>query len=395
MEFAWTAEQHHSCEQARLFALRELGAGSSEPASQSQFLEAWRKCSQFGLQALNIPAAFGGLGLDVRSAVHVLEGLGAGCRDNGLLMALGAQLWSVAVPLLQFGSEEQKRLWLPALAQGKSIGAFALTEPESGSDVFHLRTRAVAEAGGFRIEGTKCFVTNAPVADLFLVIAATDSNAGYFGLTALLLRRELVGLEVGPPLRKMGLESSPMSEIRFEGLWVPRESVLGEVGGGGAVVMNTLEWERGCLLAPALGTMERLLQETTQFLKLRKQFGRPVIEFEAVGERLAELRLRLEVSRLLAYQFAWMKDEGLPAALHASMTKLYVSESLRRASELAVHLHGAAGYMRELEFERTWRDAMASSLYSGTTEMQHNLIAESLLRPTPHRPAARSGEAGR
>jgi len=391
VDFAWTPEQHHAHDQARLFALREFGAKRPEP--RGGFLDAWHTCAQFGLQALNIPAAYGGLGLDARSAVHVLEGFGAGCRDNGLLMSLGAQLWSVAMPLIQFGSEEQKRLWLPALAQGKSIGAFALTEPESGSDVFHLRTRALADAAGFRLEGAKCFVTNAPVADLFLVFAATDANAGYFGLTAFLLRRDLAGLELGPPLQKMGLESSPMSELRFDALWTPRESVLGEVGGGGAVLMNTLEWERGCLLAPALGTMDRLLQETTQFLRLRKQFGRPVIEFEAVGQHLAELRLRLELSRLLAYQFAWMKDQNLSAALQASMTKLYLSESLRRASELAVHLHGAAGYLRDLDYECTWRDAMASSLYSGTTEMQHNLIAEGLLRHPAPPPPPRVEEA--
>lgn len=380
MEFGWNAEQEQGYEGAYRFG-RELGAPPPH-GDAAAWGQRWRRCAGFGLQALNVPGAYGGLGLDVRSAVKVLEGLGLGCSDNGLLMALGAQIWSVAAPLTTFGTEAQKRLWLTAFAEGTAIGAFALTEPGSGSDVFHLRTRAEAEACGFRIEGEKIFVTNAPVADVFLVFASTSPQAGYFGLTAFLVRRETSGLEVGPELRKMGLESSPMAAVRLAGVWVPVEAVLGEVGGGGAVMMHTLEWERGCLLAPALGTMDRLLQATTGYVRTRKQFGRPVVDFEAVGALLAEMRLRLELSRLLMYEFAWMKDQGMAAGLQASMTKLYVSESLRRSAEIAVHLHGANGYMRDLEFERDWRDAMASSLYSGTTEMQHNLIAESLLRST-------------
>ncbi|MGH9518371.1 MAG: acyl-CoA dehydrogenase family protein [Terriglobales bacterium] len=378
MEFAWTDEQQQGYAEARLFAQRQLNRVPPEDATR--WRERWRRCAEFGLTGINIPIGFGGLGSDTRSALHVLEGLGQGCRDNGLLMSLGAQLWSVVAPLVSFGSEEQKQTWLPPLAAGEMVAAFALTEPESGSDVFHLRTRAVSEAGGFRLSGTKIFVTNAPLADLFLLLAASDSQAGYFGLTAFVLRRSAAGLEIGPPLRKMGLESSPMAEVRLHEVWVPQQAVLGEVGGGGAVVQHTLEWERGCLLAPALGTMARLLELTTAHCRARKQFGRPVAEFEAVGARLAQMRLRLEVSRLLIYRFAWLKDCGQAAGLEASLAKLYVSESLRYAAESAVHLHGAAGYMRELEFEGDWRDAMASSLYSGTTEIQHNLIADSLLR---------------
>lgn len=393
MEFSWNEEQQRSFAQARKFAEQELqdapGAGSAS-SEEGPWRARWRACAGFGIQGLNIPAAYGGLGLDTRTAVRVLEGLGQGCNDNGLLMALGAQLWSVNPPLVEFGTAEQKGTWLPPLAQGAVVGAFALTEPESGSDVFHLRTRAYPERGGYRLEGCKTFITNAPLADVFLLFAATDPHAGYFGLTSFLVRRVVEGVEVGPALAKMGLESSPMAEVRLNGVWVGPEAVLGEVGGGGAVLLHTLEWERGCLLAPALGTMERLLQATVGYARARKQFGRPIIEFEAVGRQLAEMRLRVEVARLLAYQFAWLKDQQQPAGVQASMVKLYLSESLRRCSELAVHLHGASGYLRDLEFERTWRDAMASSLYSGTTEMQHNLIAESLLRP-----AVRSEEAGR
>ena len=388
MEFGWSGEQEQGYESARRFG-RELGPPPA-PGDAAAWRQRWSRCAGFGLQALQVPAAYGGLGMDVRSAVRVLEGLGHGCSDSGLLMALGAQIWSVGAPLAAFGSEPQRRRWLPALAAGTAIGAFALTEPGSGSDVFHLRTRAIADGAGFRLEGEKIFITNAPVADLFLVLAATAPEAGYFGLTAFVLPRDCPGLEVGPELSKMGLESSPMAALRLSGVWVPPAAVLGEVGGGGAVLMHTLEWERGCLLAPALGTIDRLLQASTTYTRARKQFGRPVVEFEAVAALLAEVRLRLELSRLLLYEFAWRKDQGLAAGLHASMVKLYLSESLRRAAEVALHLHGASGYLRELEFERIWRDAMASSLYSGTTEMQLNLIADSLLRA----PARKEEAAG-
>ncbi|MGH9467883.1 MAG: acyl-CoA dehydrogenase family protein [Terriglobales bacterium] len=390
MDFSWSEEQQQAYAQARAFAERELRYTPSG-ADAAVWRERWDKCARFGLQGLNIPARYGGLASDTLSALHVLEGIGRGCDDNGLLMGLGAQLWSVNPPLLAFGSEEQKQQWLPLLARGSAVGAFALTEPESGSDVFHLHTHARAESGGFRLSGVKTFITNAPRADLFLLFASSAAGGGYFGLTAFLLPRTLEGLEIGPPMQKMGLETSPMSEVRLDEVWVPAQAVLGETGGGGAVLRYTLEWERGCLLAPALGTIERLLESTAVYTRERKQFGRPVFEFEAVARQLAEMRLRLELARLLVYEFAWHKDQHLPAAVQASMVKLYLSESLRRASELAVHLHGASGYMRELEFERNWRDAMASSIYSGTTEMQHNLIAESLLRA----PVARGGEAGR
>jgi alkylation response protein AidB-like acyl-CoA dehydrogenase len=218
---------------------------------------------------------------------------------------------------------------------------------------------------------------------VFIVIASTDARAGYFGLTAFLIAAGQPGLSVSPAAEKMGLDSSPMAEITLDGVFAAQGAVLGSVGGGAAVVQHTLEWELGSLLAPALGTIARLLERTTAHCRARRQFGRPIADFEAVGAQLAELRLRLHLARLAVYEFAWRKDQGLSATLEAAMVKLYVSESLRRAAEVALHLHGAAGYMRALEYEREWRDAMASSLYSGTTEIQLNLIAESLLHAAP------------
>lgn len=388
MDFSWTEEQQSGFQQARTFARQELNQDLRQREQRGELdRNLWLRCAHFGLHGLVVPELWGGLGLDVRSAVRILEGLGEGCQDNGLLISLSAQLWSVVIPLLQFGRPEQKQAYLSAFARGECIGAFALTEPQGGSDAFRLLTRADRQGSGFRLNGSKVFVTNAPVADVFLVFAATEPGGGFFGITAFLLPRTLPGLSVGSPSHKMGLETSPMAEIHLDDVEVTQDLVLGEVGGGGAVVRYTLEWERGLLMSPALGTMQRLLQATVQYTRERRQFGRPIMEFEAVAHQLAEMRLRLELSRLQVYHFAWLKDQQRPASAEASMTKLYLSESLCRVTELALHLHGGYGYMRDYEFERDWRDAMASTIYSGTTEMQKNLIAESL-----HRPAVRAVE---
>jgi alkylation response protein AidB-like acyl-CoA dehydrogenase len=396
MDFAWTEEQERARSEAQHFAESELNEALRERDHQHRFhRDLWQKCADFGLLALPIPEAYGGLGLDARTAVYSLEGLGAGCLDNGLLMSLGAQLWSVELPLLEFGSGSQKERWLRALLSGQAIGAFALTEPDVGSDAFKLRTVAEKTGDGFVLHGAKTFVTNAPVADIFIVFAATEPAGGFFGLTAFLIGRDAPGLIIGRPLEKMGLCTSPTAELSLESVEVGPDATLGEVGGGAAVLRYTLEWERGCLLAPAVGTMARLLNLTTQYTRQRKQFGRPIIEFEAVGHQLAEMRLRLELSRLLLYRFAWLKDCRRGAATEASMCKLYISESLRFVSSTALHLHGAYGYSREYEFERDVRDATASGIYSGTTEMQRNLIAESLLLQKPREPLIHAAPASK
>ena len=381
MDFTWSEEQQTAFEQARAFAHRDLNDNSGDdtvaPAWRPHL---WERCARFGLLGLGVPARWGGVEWDVRSAIRILEGIGEGCRDNGLLLAVGAQLWSVTRPLLAFGSDAQKDAWLPRLCGGEAVAAFALTEAHGGSDALHLRTVAEPCGSGFRLQGGKAFITNAPCADLFLLLARRRGAEGWFALTAFLVPRATPGLSIGPPLHKMGLATSPMADLFLDAVEVGPEAVLGEVGGGASVLQHTLEWERGCLLAPALGTMTRLLQSSIDFTRQRQQFGRPIIEFEAVAHQVAEMSVRRDLSRLQAYHFAWLKDHGRSSPAAASQVKLVLSENLRWVAERAMHLHGALGYTRAFEFERCWRDAMASSLYSGTTEIQKNLIAEGLYR---------------
>ncbi len=380
MHAGWSEEQQRLFEQARQFAAQELEPGRLLREQQPLGLrDGWRRCARFGLFAMTVPEQWGGLGQSALANVAVMEGLGEGCSDNGLLLSLGAQLWSVLPPLLHFGTPAQLERYLPGMISGEIISAFALTEPGSGSDTSRLQCHAEAIGQNYLISGQKTFISNAPVADLFLVFATTAAGAGPFAISAFLVERNNLGIRIGPLMEKMGLHSSPMSEMWLEEVEVPATQMLGSPGSGGMVMRYALEWERGLLLAPAVGTMQRLLQQTLLYCRERKQFGRPILQFEAVAHQLAEMSLRLEVSRLLLENFARLKDAGRSAVTQAAMTKLYVSESLNFVSATALHLHGANGYTTAYPLEREWRDARAASIYSGSTEMQRNLIAEALL----------------
>ena len=337
--------------------------------------ELWRRCAEFGVLGLAIPVRYGGSEQTVPAAVHVLEGLGWGCRDNGLLFALMAQLWSVELPVLLFGSDEQRERYLPGLVEGRLIGAHAVTEPEAGSDVFSLRTTARPDGDDFVLEGTKAFVTSAPVADVFLVVATTDPARGSAGLTAFLVDRDTYGLEVTEPYEKMGLRTSAMGEVVLTGCRVPASQMLGRVGGGPAVFGSAMEWERSYILAPALGTMRRQLEECVRYARSRRQFGEPIGKREPVAGKLVDMQLRLETSQQLMYRTAWKKQDGRRLTYEPSQVKLHVSESWVQTSMDAIQIHGGSGYMVELGVERDLRDAIASRIYSGTSEIQRLIIA--------------------
>jgi alkylation response protein AidB-like acyl-CoA dehydrogenase len=335
----------------------------------------WRRSATFGVLGLPIPARYGGSEQSVSTVVHALEGLGHGCRDNGLLFALMAQLWSVELPILQFGTDTQRERYLPGLVEGDLIGAHAVTEPEAGSDVFSLRTTARSEGDGYVLDGTKAFVTSAPVADLFLVVASTEPAQGSAGLTAFLLDRGTPGLEVAEPYEKMGLRTSAMGEVVLSGCRAAASQILGSVGAGAAVFSTAMEWERSYILAPALGTMRRQLEECTRYARSRRQFGVPIGKHDAVAGKLVDMQLRLETSQLLMYRTARRKDAGRRLTHEPSQVKLHVSESWVQTSLDALQLHGGSGYMVELGAERDLRDAIASRIYSGTSEIQRLIIA--------------------
>jgi alkylation response protein AidB-like acyl-CoA dehydrogenase len=287
-------------------------------------------------------------------------------------------MWACETPIIHFGTEEQKQRYLPGLSDGSLLAAHGMTEPGSGSDAFGLST--VAERGdrGYVLTGTKTFVTNAPEADLYVVFATIDRSLGFAGITGFLIEKGARGLSVGQPLSKMGLRTSPMSEVILEGCEVGEDAVLGEPGGGMAVFNSSMVWERSCILASAVGAMERQLDQSIGYAQERKQFGKSIGSFQAVANPLVDMKIRLETARLLLYRLAWLLDSGRPATLDSALVKLYLSDSYLRSSLDALQVHGGYGYMTEYELEREVRDAIGSRLYSGTSEIQYNIAARSL-----------------
>jgi hypothetical protein len=377
MEFSFSEEQKLLRDSIVRFSREVLSPGAGERDRKQEFpRELWRKCGEIGIQGLPVPPQYGGSGVDPLTCAIALEALGYGCRDGGLVFSLCAHLLSCVVPLWQHGNEEQKRRYLPGLCNGELVGVHAITEPGSGSDVFSLRTRAEPDGDGFRINGTKTFISNGPVADLVIVFALTDPDKGYHGgVTAFLVETTAPGFAVSQRFEKMGLRTSPIGELVFEDVAVAAGGVLGGVGGGSAVFTHAMDWERVCLFAAHLGTMERLLQRAIAHARTRSQFGQRIGKFQAVAHRIVDMKVHLEAARLLVYRAASRLERTRTVSMDAAIAKLFVSESLLRAALDTVQIHGGYGYMTEYEIERALRDAVGSTLYSGTSEMQRNIIA--------------------
>lgn len=340
--------------------------------------ELWNKCAAMGIQGMPIPEEYGGAGLDQLTAVLAFEALGYSCHDGGLCFALNAQMWSVQMPILRFGTTAQKQRYLPKLCAGEWIGAHGMSEPGSGSDAFGLRTRADAAPGGYRLTGTKTFVSSAPEADVFLVFATIARDKGVLGITAFLVDRDNPGLRVGKPIEKMGLKTAPMADVILEDCFVPTTSRLGREGRAASIFNDSLEWERGCLLASDVGAMQRQLETCVRYARERKQFGHSISDFQSVSNRLADMKVRLEAARLMIYFAAWTKQQGGPAAAASSAAKLFASEALVQSCLDAVQVHGGYGYATEYGMERQLRDAVGSRIYSGTSDIQRAIIARSL-----------------
>jgi alkylation response protein AidB-like acyl-CoA dehydrogenase len=287
-------------------------------------------------------------------------------------------MWSCEIPIVRFGTEEQKARYLPGLCDGSMIGVQCMTEPDTGSDAFNLTTTAVKEGSRYVLNGAKTFITNAPLADIFVVFASTDPSKGFAGLSAFLVDREALGVSVGAPFHKMGLRTSPMSEVIFSDCEVTTDRLLGPEGAGAAVFNHSMDWERSCILASAVGSMQRQLEGCISYARERRQYGQPIGKFQAVAHRIVDMKLRLETSRLLLYRLGWLKRDGKSAPLDSALVKLHLSESFLESSLDALHIHGGYGYLTESELEREVRDAVAGRIYSGTSEIQRNLVAAHL-----------------
>jgi len=383
MQFSWSQSQIELRDAVRRFAAGALNEDVAERCRAGTFRrDLWQACADFGILGMPVSDAHGGSGQDLPTTVLAMEALGYGCRDQGLLFSIHAHLWAVVMPVLAYCEPRVRDELVPRLIDGTLVGAHAMSEPDSGSHSYALRTRAVRDGDDYVLNGTKTFVSNGPVADIFVVFATVNPARGMWGVTAFLVDRDSAGLRTSAPFAKMGLTTSPMSEVVLDECRVPAIRRLGREGQGHAVFNHSMGWERSCILASQLGAMEYQFDTTLQYAKQREQFGRPIGDFQLIASRLVDMRIRLETSRLLLYRTAWKHANGEDITSDAAMVKLYLSESAVKSALDAVQIHGGYGYMTEFGVERDLRDAVGGTLYSGTSEIQRLIIARAMgLRP--------------
>jgi len=379
MDFSWTDEQLAYKKAVIEFAQKELNEGMIERDREGRFSRAlWKKCADFGIQGLATPEAYGGSDSDILTAMLTMEGLGYGCHDNGLIFAINAQMWSVMMPILSFGTEEQKHKYLPGLCNGDLIGAHGMTEPNTGSDAYSLRTHAVRKGDGYVLNGSKMFVTNAPIADMAVVFATVDPSKGMWGITAFVVDIGTPGFTISRDIDKMGLRTSPMGELVLQDCYLPASNRLGSEGVGARIFNHSMEWERGCILASNLGVMERQLERSIDYARERVQYNQPIGKYQSVANRIVDMKIRLETARLILYKVGWLKKTGKPAMMEAAIAKLYLSECFVQSGMDAIRTLGGYGYMTEFEVERDLRDAIGGTIYSGTSDIQRNIISRLL-----------------
>lgn len=378
MNFKPNDEQRELCDAIRKFG-STLNEGLIERDATGEFnRDTWRRCAQFGIQGLPIPKEYGGTGQNLTTTMLAMETLGYSCRDSGLLFSLNAQMWSFEMPILRFGTDEQKMRYIPNVCCGEIIGAHAVTEPDFGSDAMSMTSRYRRDNDHYILNGSKTFVTNGPVADVVLAFATVDPALRVAGVSAFLVDKNTPGMTLTKPIKKMGLRTSPMGEVIFDDCKIPVTSRLGGEGSGFAIFNSAMEWERACIFASHLGSMQRILEKTIDYAKSRRQFGKPISNYSAVSDKIVDMKIGIEAGRMLLYKVGAIKDEGGTAVLEAAMAKLFISEAHVRQALDAIQVHGGYGYTTEYEIERELRDAIPGKIYSGTSEIQRKIIARML-----------------
>ncbi len=377
MDFSLSEEQRILRDSIVQFARAELNHDIAQRDREHRFdRQLWQQCAAMGLLGLPVDERYGGSGADPVTTAVALEALGYGCHDGGLSFSICAHLLACVIPIWKHGTEQQKREFLPGLCDGRWIAVNAMTETETGSDSFAMRTRATAVQDGWSISGSKTFCSNGPVADVAVVYAATDPDKGFHGgVTVFLVTRDSEGFAPGQRFEKMGLRTSPISELVFDNVFVPHDRVLGTVGGGGPIFTESMDWERALLVACHVGTMQRLMETAIEHARTRRQYGQIIGKFQAVSHRIADIKVRVDAARLLTYQAASQLGSAWSAGRDAAIAKLFASEALIQTAHDVVQVLGGYGFMAEYQVERAVRDATASTIYSGTSEIQRNIIA--------------------
>lgn len=340
--------------------------------------EEWKLCAGLGLLGLSVPTRYDGGGHGFLSTARAVEAFGRGAPEMGLVFGAMAHLFACAMPIVENGDEGIRADMLPRLCSGEWIGANAITEERAGSDVTRLGSRAERVGEDYVLTGEKSFVSNGPVADVFVIYATTQPGLGYLGVSAFVVERGTPGLVIGEPFAKLGLDRCPASALHLDGCVVPARRRLGRDGQGAAIFQAAMRWERTCLFAAYVGRTQRLVDRCVDHARRRKQFGRTIGSNQAISHRIARMRLRMESARLLLWQACWRLEQGEPAGIDVAMAKLAISEGAVESAVDAVQIFGGAGIRSDCGIERELRDAIPSTIFSGTSEMQLERIAKEL-----------------
>jgi alkylation response protein AidB-like acyl-CoA dehydrogenase len=338
----------------------------------------WKLVGESGLLGLPFDPEWGGAGHDLLTTMYVLEGLGYGCRDNGLNFCVSTQIVSAGVPIQRFGSPYLKERYLPGICDGTMIGAHAITEAQGGSDAVAMQTMATARGDTFVLNGAKAFISSAPMADVFVVYVKTATGNSPFGITALVMDRDTPGLEIGPPIAKMGLRTSPFANLTFNDCVVPKSHVIGHVGRGFVVLDYVMKWEILCNFITTAGTMRNRLERTIEFARSRIQFGAPIGSYQLIASKIVDMKIRLDTSRMWLYDTAEQFLSGVDVMESIAIAKLLTSEANLDSALNAVQIFGGRGYIAECALEKDLRDATGGTIYSGTSEVQRSKIARLL-----------------
>jgi alkylation response protein AidB-like acyl-CoA dehydrogenase len=379
MNFELTEEQRMVKEAAADFAKNSLLPKAEEFDEKEEIPpQIYRELDGLGYMGMILPEEYGGSNLDFVSYICAMEEFAKACA--ALEIALSVHNSLVCDAILKFGTEEQKKKYLPSLARGESIGAYSLTEPGSGTDAGSLRTTAVLQGDHYLVNGTKTFVTNGGIADLFVVFVLTNPELKSKGISCILVDKDTQGFSIGTKEKKMGIKGSDTRELSFVDSKIPKGNLLGEENKGFRVALSLLNSGRIGVGAQCVGIAQAAFEEALRYSKERVQFGQPICNFQAIGFKLADMATQIDAARLLVYRAAYLKSKGAKCNIEASMAKLYASEVANRVANEAVQIHGGYGYMKEYPVERYFRDARVTEIYEGTSEAQRIVISRDLLK---------------
>ncbi len=379
MDFNLSKTEELFLQMVREFAEKEVKPLAAEIDEQERFpIETVEKMGKIGLMGIPIPKQYGGAGGTNMMYGMAVEELSRVCGTTGVVLSAHTSL--CAAPILENGTEEQKMKYLPKLASGEWVGAFGLTEPNAGTDAAGQQTTAVLDGEEWVLNGSKIFITNGGYAHVYIIIAMTDKSLGTKGISAFIVEKGTPGFSIGKKEMKMGIRGSATTELIFENCRIPKDNLLGKIGGGFAIAMKTLDGGRIGIAAQALGIAQGAMDETIKYTKERKQFGRSISQFQNTQFQMADLETKVQAARLLVRSAHYKKDNGIPYSVDAAMAKLFCAETAMEVTTKAVQFHGGYGYTREYPVERMMRDAKITEIYEGTSEVQRMVIAGKLFK---------------